>query len=171
MKHEFEPGDPMEIDEMKPKTPRSILIAGDIDVCIKQNDCDEKFDFYLKAGLKVLADNKDPVEKLSRDLRTFINDYNGKRSSGLSTESCADMGVLENFVRGLDYIDPAVALQVKLKHETKKDYGVVRVCPQMSGAKLYLRKIEGTIQANSKWHDININSCKLEPEPVFDFCK
>jgi hypothetical protein len=40
MKHEF-PGSPEVIDKVCPKTPRSILIAGDIDICIASNDCEE----------------------------------------------------------------------------------------------------------------------------------
>lgn len=40
MKHEF-PGSPEVIDRVCPKTPRSILIAGDIDICIPGNECEE----------------------------------------------------------------------------------------------------------------------------------
>ncbi|HEY7161878.1 MAG TPA: hypothetical protein VH815_11500, partial [Acidobacteriota bacterium] len=40
MKHEF-PGSPEVIDKVCPKTPRSILIAGDIDVCIPGNECEQ----------------------------------------------------------------------------------------------------------------------------------
>jgi hypothetical protein len=40
MKHEF-PGSPEVTVEVCPKTPRSILIAGDIDVCIPGNECEK----------------------------------------------------------------------------------------------------------------------------------
>jgi len=40
MKHEF-PGSPEVLDKVCPKTPRSILIAGDIDVCIPGNECEQ----------------------------------------------------------------------------------------------------------------------------------
>ena len=40
MKHEF-PGSPEVTDKVCPKTPRSILIAGEIDICIPGNECEE----------------------------------------------------------------------------------------------------------------------------------
>ncbi len=40
MKHESEPGNPTDQQKVCPITPRSILIAGDIDVCIQQQDCE-----------------------------------------------------------------------------------------------------------------------------------
>ena len=39
MKHEF-PGSPEVTDKVCPKTPRSILIAGDIDICIPEKKCE-----------------------------------------------------------------------------------------------------------------------------------
>lgn len=39
MKHEF-PGSPEVTDKVCPKTPRSILIAGDIDICIPERKCE-----------------------------------------------------------------------------------------------------------------------------------
>lgn len=41
MKHAYEPGSLIDQPKVCPVTPRSILIAGDIDVCIKQQDCEE----------------------------------------------------------------------------------------------------------------------------------
>ena len=41
MRHENTPGIPMDVLRICPLTPRSILIAGDIDVCIQQQDCEE----------------------------------------------------------------------------------------------------------------------------------
>lgn len=42
-----------ELQELCPKTPRSVLIAGDIDVCIKQNDCEEWDQCLDASGLPV----------------------------------------------------------------------------------------------------------------------
>jgi hypothetical protein len=40
MIHETETGPPVDLQKVCPVTPRSILIAGDIDVCIRQQDCE-----------------------------------------------------------------------------------------------------------------------------------
>jgi hypothetical protein len=41
MEHEYEPGPPVDKQRVCPATPRSILIAGDIDICIQQQDCEK----------------------------------------------------------------------------------------------------------------------------------
>ena len=67
MAHEFSGTAPSDTDpEIVPHTPRSILIAGEIDVCIKQNECDDwdkenKCEHNAQSIVDYCKQNQDPV--------------------------------------------------------------------------------------------------------------
>jgi hypothetical protein len=69
MKHEL-PGSLTEFEKVCPKTPRSILIAGDIDVCIMSQDCEQWQKCYDAQGKPIACceNEKIPVADYCPDI-------------------------------------------------------------------------------------------------------
>ncbi len=153
-----------------PDTPRSILIAGDIEVCIDKPDCGEK-DESIHICLKVnYKENENYSEKsnwssLVEGIKNDIKDFFSKIKCGQCVESYYITKSLED---KYDIIDSKYFKMARLNSDPQSI-----ICPTSSCSilKLGTTKVCLDNESYKNWNPVKPTILsKAKPKPIIDYC-